>query len=85
MRDGGDELILQRVELGALCELKRVLVVLFASERELFREFAGRALRSQEREEQNAGRRKQGKITKYGKNVHFVCRQPMVTIWDSNW
>jgi len=64
VRNGGDELILQRVELGALRELKRVLVVLFASERELFREFARRALRSKEGEEQNAGRRKQKKIAK---------------------
>jgi hypothetical protein len=41
-----------------------VLVVLFASEGELFREFARRALRSHEDEEQYAGDRKQRKITK---------------------
>jgi hypothetical protein len=41
-----------------------VLVMLFASECKLLREFARRALRSQESEEQNAGGGKQGKITK---------------------
>jgi hypothetical protein len=39
-------------------------VVLFACEGKLLREFARRALRSQKGEEQNAGGRKQRKITK---------------------
>jgi hypothetical protein len=64
VRDGGDELILQGVEFGALRELKGVLVVLLACEGKLFREFARRSLRSQKREEQDAGDRKQRKITK---------------------
>jgi len=41
-----------------------VLVMLFAGEGKLLREFARRALRSQEGEEQNAGRCKQRKIAK---------------------
>ncbi len=62
--DGGDELVLQRVEFGALRELKGVLVVLFAGECELRREVSRRSLRSQEGDKQYAGGCKQGKITK---------------------
>ncbi len=59
VRDGGDELILEGVELGALRELNRVLMLLLARLGELFREFACRALRPQKGEEQNAGGGKQ--------------------------
>ena len=64
VRDGGDELVFERVEFGALRELEGVLVVLFACEGELCGEFARRSLRSQEGDEQNAGGCKQRKITK---------------------
>ena len=62
--DGGDELVLEGVELGALGELERVLVVLFARLGELFGEFASGALRAEESEEQNAGGGEEREITK---------------------
>ena len=64
MRDGGDELILQRVQLGALRELKRVLMVLFACLGELLCEFARGALRSQEGKKQNTRGCEKREITK---------------------
>ena len=73
VRDGGDELVLEGVELGALRELKRVLVVLLAGLGQLLGEIARRALRTQKSEEQNAGGGKQRKITKYRKNVHLCA------------
>ena len=64
VRDGGDELVLEGVELGALGELKGVLMVLLAGLSKLFGELACRSLRSQKGEKQNAGGREQREITK---------------------
>jgi hypothetical protein len=40
VRDGGDELVLEGVELGALAELETVLMLLFAGLGQLFGEIA---------------------------------------------
>lgn len=55
VRDGGDEFVLQRVQLGALTELDAVLMLLLSCLRELLGEIAYGALSTQEREEKNAG------------------------------
>ena len=50
VRDGGDELVFERVELGALGELNLVLVLLFPGVGQLRGEFADGALRADEGE-----------------------------------
>ncbi len=72
--DGGDELILERVELGALGELNLVLILLFACVGELSGELADGTLRADEGEEENATGAKQRKIAKDRKDVHYFCR-----------
>ena len=50
MGDGGDELVLQSVEFGAVGELKGVLKMLFPGLRELIGEVPIGTLRSEERD-----------------------------------
>ncbi|MGH9595589.1 MAG: hypothetical protein ACRD3K_02210, partial [Edaphobacter sp.] len=64
MGDGGDELVLEVVELGAVGELKSVLVVLFTRLGELIRELAVGALSPQKGNQQNARKDEEREITK---------------------
>jgi hypothetical protein len=62
--DGGDELVLEGIEFGALAKLEGVLLVLLACEGQLLRQIARGFLGTQEGEEEYAGGGKQREKTK---------------------
>ena len=64
VRDGGDELVFEGVELGAMRELERVLMVLLTCLGELLCQLARGALRSEKGEEQNCRGGEEREITK---------------------
>jgi hypothetical protein len=68
--DGGDELILEVVELGAVAELDLVLMLFFACVRELNGELSDGALGTNECEQEDAAGAEQRDVAKYRKNVH---------------
>jgi hypothetical protein len=70
--DGGDEFILESVELGALRELDLVLILLFACVGELHGEFADGPLSANKGKKKNATRTKQRKVAKDWKDVHYL-------------
>ncbi len=64
VRDGGDELVLEGVELRALGELHLVVMLLLAGLRQLRGELAGGTLRSKKGDQENRAGTKQRKETK---------------------
>jgi len=71
VRDGGDELILEIVELGPFRKLKMVLVLLFSGLGKLGGQISSISLRSEERVQERANNDQENKASDNENNVHL--------------